>query len=84
MGGKLENDCFRIERKPADSVCTVGASQNSETVRQSFIRSGRLSARRDFVALEITGGSARRILYKDLKFPSVQNGGRTRIKAIVT
>jgi hypothetical protein len=65
MGRKLQNKCFHIKKKPPESGRTVRSPQNIETVRQSFIRNPRRSARRYFVALEIFGCRLRRILHKD-------------------
>jgi hypothetical protein len=42
--------------------------QNIEALRQSFIRSPGISARKYSVALGISDSSARRILHKDLNF----------------
>jgi hypothetical protein len=46
----------------------VLSPQNTEAVRQSFIRSPRRSATKHSVAVEISDRSVRRTLYKDLNF----------------
>jgi hypothetical protein len=49
-------------------VRTLRSPQKLEAVRQSFIRSPRLSARRHSVGLQISDRSVRGILNKDLNF----------------
>jgi hypothetical protein len=57
-----------LKNKPPGSVHTVLSPQNTEAVRESFIRSPRRSSRRYSVVLEIYDRSVRRILHKNQNF----------------
>jgi hypothetical protein len=67
-------------RKKSGSVCTMGLPQNTESVRRSFIRSPRRSARGHTVGLGMSDLHHEENVTQGSKFSSLQNGGGARVK----